>query len=112
MRSKTEGAVEITACASRDALGVCADSGFGIRVEARNREEAAVHFERRIWAWSAIVGRWFGCGDEGVEIERLAGEQLRCAGGENLIAHPFALAEIRPVVAPVGFEFRGAADAS
>jgi hypothetical protein len=38
-------------------------------------------------------------------------EQLGCAGGEDLVAHPFALAEIRPVVAPAGFEFRGAADA-
>jgi hypothetical protein len=89
-----------------------ADRGFGIGVEARNREEATVHFERRLRAWSAIVGRRFGCGDEGVEIERLACEQLGGAGGEDLVAHPFALAEIRPVVAPVGFEFRGAADAS
>jgi hypothetical protein len=95
----------------RNAFGVRADGGFGIGVEARNREEATVHFERRLRAWSAIVGRRFDCGDEGVEIERLACEHLCGAGGEDLIAHPFALAEILPVVAPVGFEFRGAADA-
>ena len=77
----TEGAVEVEAFASRNAFGMRADRGFGVRVEARNREEAAVHFERRLRAWSAIVGRWFGRGDESVEIERLAGEQLGCACG-------------------------------
>jgi hypothetical protein len=41
----------------------------------------------------------------------VAREQLGCAGGQDLVAHPFALAEIRPVLAPVGFEFCGAADA-
>jgi len=103
LRSKTEGAVEIGAFALRDASRMRADRGFGISVEARNREEATVHFERRLRAWSAIVGRWFGRGNEGVEIELLASEQLGCACGEDLVAQPFALAEIRPVVAPVGF---------
>ena len=112
MRSSvTEGAVEIDACALRDAFGVRADGGFGVGVEARNREEAAVHFERRLRARAAIVGRRFGCGDEGVEVEVFAREQLGCAAGKDLVAHPFALAEILPVVAPVGLEFRGAADA-
>ena len=107
----TEGAVEIKALAPCDAFGVRADGGFGVGVEARYGEEAAVHFERRLWARAAIVGGWFGRGNEGVEIELLPCEQLGSAGGEDLVAHPFALAEIRPVVTPVGFEFRGAADA-
>jgi hypothetical protein len=37
-----------------------ADGGFGIRVEARHGEEAAVHLEGRFRAWAAKVGGWFG----------------------------------------------------
>jgi hypothetical protein len=36
---------------------------------------------------------------------------LGCAAGEDLVAHPFALAEVLPMVAPVGFEARVATDA-
>jgi len=46
-----------------------------------------------------------------VEIERLAGEQLGGAGGEDLVAQPLALAEVSPVAAPVAFEPRVVADA-
>ena len=61
MRSSvTEGAVEVEAFASRNAFGMRADGGFGIRVEARHGEEAAVHLERRFRAWAAIVGGRFG----------------------------------------------------
>jgi len=56
----TEGAVEVDAFALRNAFGVCADGGLGVSVEARHREEAAVHFERRLRAWPAIVFGWFG----------------------------------------------------
>jgi len=59
--SVTEGAaVEVDAFALCDALRMRADGGFGVRVEARNREEATVHFERRLRAWPAIVFGWFG----------------------------------------------------
>ena len=58
--SVTEGAVDVEAFASRNAFGMRADGGFGIRVEARHGEEAAVHLERRCRAWPAIVFGWFG----------------------------------------------------
>ncbi len=56
----TEGAVEIDTCATRDPHRIRADGGLGVSVEARHREEAAVHFERRLRAWPAIVFGWFG----------------------------------------------------
>ena len=55
-----EGIGEVDACALCDALRVFADAGFGIGVETRDGEEAAVHLERCAWARAAIVGRWFG----------------------------------------------------
>ena len=57
----TEGAVaEINTFALRNAADVCADRGFGIGVEARDGEEAAVHLEGRARAWAAIVGGRIG----------------------------------------------------
>lgn len=112
MPSKSEGAVSKgDAFALRNAFRVSAYGWFGIGVPARESEDTAVHLERRGRARAAIVWRRRFRWDEVVEIERIAREQLGCACGEDLVAHPFALAEFRPLLTPVGFEAGDSADA-
>jgi hypothetical protein len=83
-----------------------ADDGFGVDGPLRNREETLVHGEGRAGAAGAVGVRRVH--DEGsVEVERLTGNEAGEAVGDDLVAEPFALAEVRPVVAPVGSELRG-----
>ncbi len=55
-----KGIGKIGACALRDAAHVFEDCGFGIGVEARDGEEAAVHVEGVGRARAAIVGGRIG----------------------------------------------------
>ena len=110
MRSiETEGVCRLDAL--RNPRGVAADGGFGVLHEFRQREEAAVHLEGRAGTGTAVISGRLGDEDAVGVVEGLAGEQQRCALGEHLVALPLGTAEAIPVIAPIGFEAGGVADA-
>lgn len=93
---------------ARKTLVALTNDSFRICGPSRERDETAVHVERRARAWAAVRGGWSDLGPCVVELEGLACEELGYPLRDQLVAMPFGLAEVFPAVAPVLPEATGA----